>query len=586
MATTRSRLSRISLALVSAGALLASTFASAALPHASAETTSDAAAAVTTDSALAYNGLNPNTGSITTDGITHSVGLQVTDASGNTALTNIAEDPESLSIINPDAASVSIVFNFSNETSAPLRLNQWLLTPIYFDASALTVDASGFDTNGLTAANGNQNLGDVSLTYAGTAGTAVPWASYSSSYSPEDLWEMNAAGTLAAGQSISLSIPLTLPDPVDISADYAEFQLGELTWTETSGSIFTFNRTRFATQCTMSGDSSLPFTGKYLAALKTTDADGNPVYTYIPELQQYMPTAELGENYWVNNFGQAEEGSTTESVLYTGGSDAVDTAPIADALASHGYSIEVNPADGSLLGTYYYNVDSLTGCSSEDGYTAAPYVSVRQVVAAEDATITVNDPFDVATNLGAKVYDRTGAEVSLDSDDVTIEGIPADTSVPGGYPITITYGPDAVSLTVTLTIQPLSVTPIEPTFDDHQIVIPTVPGVDYQIDGATVTGTISVPEGETVTVTAVPQASYAFPHGTKASWDYSWSSDSGSTGGDNTGTTDDAAASSSDTTDGTSVSTGGDADASDLAGVGAALALIGAGAAALSRRKR
>ena len=54
------------------------------------------------------------------------------------------------------------------------------------------------------------------------------------------------------------------------------------------------------------------------------------------------------------------------------------------------------------------------------------------------------------------------------------------------------------------------------------VTIPTVNGVDYQVDGKTVTGTVTVPSGGTVTVTAVPQKGYAFTAGTTTSFSFSY----------------------------------------------------------------
>ena len=55
---------------------------------------------------------------------------------------------------------------------------------------------------------------------------------------------------------------------------------------------------------------------------------------------------------------------------------------------------------------------------------------------------------------------------------------------------------------------------------DNVITIPNVPGVQYQIDGVTVTGDVVV--DKSTTVTAVPVKGVKFVDGAETEWRYVW----------------------------------------------------------------
>lgn len=68
-------------------------------------------------------------------------------------------------------------------------------------------------------------------------------------------------------------------------------------------------------------------------------------------------------------------------------------------------------------------------------------------------------------------------------------------------------------------------TPTVPAYDavDHEITIPSVTGVVYQVGGDTVpAGTITLEVGETVVVAAIPASGYVFPDGPDYDWGYSY----------------------------------------------------------------
>lgn len=62
--------------------------------------------------------------------------------------------------------------------------------------------------------------------------------------------------------------------------------------------------------------------------------------------------------------------------------------------------------------------------------------------------------------------------------------------------------------------------PEEPTFDGSSITIPTVTGVEYQVDGVAVTTSVAVADGESVTVVAVPTTGYYFATSADDEWTF------------------------------------------------------------------
>lgn len=62
--------------------------------------------------------------------------------------------------------------------------------------------------------------------------------------------------------------------------------------------------------------------------------------------------------------------------------------------------------------------------------------------------------------------------------------------------------------------------PEEPTFDGSSITIPTVTGVEYQVDGSAVTTSVAVADGESVTVVAVPTTGYYFATSADDEWTF------------------------------------------------------------------
>ena len=66
-------------------------------------------------------------------------------------------------------------------------------------------------------------------------------------------------------------------------------------------------------------------------------------------------------------------------------------------------------------------------------------------------------------------------------------------------------------------MSPPRATPPEPTLSGSAVTIPTVTGLDYQVDGKTVTGTITLEPGQKITVTAVARTGFKIADGAPSS---------------------------------------------------------------------
>ena len=608
------RLSRIAIAAAASAALIGTTFIAPATSFA-APTSTNAVAASSDAATQAANVIYTDpTGSIsgTTSKITGGTYTHLTQlAASNSANGDLTAVSDSAgtgnSILEPDSLKLLQVHGeYTNNTANPIKVDQLLILPKYYGGTtAPLVDPSAFDANGLKSSY--TNLSGATLLYAQSGGNTKPYSELTAAgYGPADVLEIQISGTLAAGATWSLDVPLQLPAA---SAAGTSFQFGEAV-TAPGLFILVDSQVRFAMPLTgPDGSSLVPFKGAFLATVQSKGSDGKSVYTTVPELQQYMPEATANTNYWVNNFKVPSRSDASQPVLYPGGYYVVDAAKIGAAVKTHGYAQELD-SSGNPMTSYTYQMQTTKPTIVDPdgnpvGLTAdrtAPYVGLRPVVTGTDTSVELGDDFDPKTNkdLNLKVFDHNGKAVDLSSSDVTISGS-VDTAKAGTYPVTVTYTPDGVSNTFNVTVKALSATPVAPTQSGDTVTIPTVTGVDYQVDGKTVTGTITVPDGQTITVTAVPQANYAFTEGATTSWDFSYNvpttptptpGESGSaTPGEGAGGQAGSQAGSGQGGNGQSgtgseVKTSGTGSAADLAGLGIALAAAGTGAAAAARKIR
>ncbi len=253
-----------------------------------------------------------------------------------------------------------------------------------------------------------------------------------------------------------------------------------------------------------------------------------------------MPAADNGVNYWVSNVAQpALKSPTSETVLYpasaqqAGGFTTIDAAPIADAVKALGYA-----ANADAKGAYnrqvgvnaptLVNADGSAHQASADN--TAPWVGLRQVISGNDVTIPVGTGFDPVANpdMALKVFDQNGALVDLfDKSLVTFSPETINTTTPGTHQMTVGYTPDGVTRTFTITVAPKDVITVKPEpphlRDGRWVVIPEMEGVEYQVDGETVTGEIHLTTlGELVEVTAVAKPGYQLDPTTGPTWGFTW----------------------------------------------------------------
>lgn len=345
---------------------------------------------------------------------------------------------------------------------------------------------------------------------------------------------MELRGTLAPNASITIRVPLTLPTLQDPATGLV-FSIGAASYGISVNAV-PETSIRFASPLKAGDTSLVPYTGAFLATVKSKDGSK---YTTVPSLQQYMPKAENGVNYWVNNFRVAAASGASDGLLYLKGYYTVPTAPLAAAVKEHGYDTEFSGADRMTQYIYQASTTSANVVDSDGNPVkvnpdrTAPYVGLRQVIDGHDAEVAVGGKFDPVGNLGLVVNDHAGNPITLPSDDVKIDISKVNTGANGTYPVTVTYAPDEVSNTFNVKVGTgttgggggetgNTVTPKAPTQGADQVTIPTIPGVDYQVDGKTVTGTITLNDGQKITVTAKAQDGYTLTEGATATWDFTY----------------------------------------------------------------
>jgi hypothetical protein len=125
--------------------------------------------------------------------------------------------------------------------------------------------------------------------------------------------------------------------------------------------------------------------------------------------------------------------------------------------------------------------------------------------------------------------------------------------------------------------------PPAPTQSGDTVTIPEQAGVTYLADGVPATGPIVLADGQSVTVTAIAADGFTFAQ-EPLTWNFSYTAPVVETPDPSTPVAEETHAAAAEEATGVSVETGG-SDSNGLIGLGAALALIGAGAAAGIHRK-
>jgi hypothetical protein len=158
------------------------------------------------------------------DGWTRDVHLQVTGQNGETANT-MAAGGRPRSIINSEeVTALSEVATYTNTTAAdiPVLINLQLPNSTA-PASSLEIDpsADGFDAQGLKASQITGDASSFTTSYVKGAYNAsgLSWTDFSAANSLVDLDFIRMEGTIAAGQSLTLSVPLEVPNPISTSME-------------------------------------------------------------------------------------------------------------------------------------------------------------------------------------------------------------------------------------------------------------------------------------------------------------------------------------------------------------------------------
>ena len=608
------RLSRIAIASFASATLISAAFIAPSPAFAAPNSNGIAVAATQQDNATNATAVFDNDPAGTTDPISSSLtgggtlshmaqlkANSAADGSGTESVSNRAGG--GTSILRRDLVKkLDYVLTVTNNSSAATDINEAALLPKsqkadYDGQWSTSADESGFDSNGLKDSQISGSLTDQSITYSASGNKLTSWDDFQSSNQPGDLEEIKITGQLAANDTMTITIPLTIP-----SADLADPTFSFAEASSVGGALSTpTSEVTVATPLTApDGSNLIPFTGNYVATTQSTDASGKTTYTTVPSLQQFMPKAENGTNYWVNNFDSAKIGGTTDTKLYPKGNFRVDFTSTADAVKSHGYALRLWPS-GDAITDYDYSAASLSATVvNPDGSTYAPtatqdapYIALRPVVTGTDTTIASGSTFDAKTDKGLNlhVYDHAGKDVDLSSSDVVIDASAVNTAKAGSYPVTVTYTPDGVSNSFTVNVA-AAVTPAAPTQAGDTVTIPTTSGVDYQLNGKIVTGDITLADGQAITITAAAQSGYVIADGATTSWDFSYNAPTtpaptpGESGSSTPGEGAGGQAGSGQGGTGSEVKTSGTGSAADLAGLGIALAATGAGAAAVARKIR
>ncbi|MCT3013817.1 hypothetical protein FAM15061_001984 [Propionibacterium freudenreichii] len=173
-------------------------------------------------------------------------------------------------------------------------------------------------------------------------------------------------------------MPLTLPTLQDPATGLV-FSIGAASYGISVNAV-PETSIRFASPLKAGDTSLVPYTGAFLATVKSKDGSK---YTTVPSLQQYMPKAENGVNYWVNNFRVAAASGASDGLLYLKGYYTVPTAPLAAAVKEHGYDTEFSGADRMTQYIYQASTTSANVVDSDGNPVkvnpdrTAPYVGLR-----------------------------------------------------------------------------------------------------------------------------------------------------------------------------------------------------------------
>ena len=395
-----------------------------------------------------YNGTTTNVSpSVSADGLIER-SIYFTDASGQTS--NYAYKDNDTTQMNRSIVDIDkyqnlqAVVKITNISSSPVSVNEIMQLPLtYYVSSSPNPDlrATGFtfsSTNAATAINLNINgLNGGS----GSQPAANAYAAYQAAGQDNaEMRSVSISGTLAAGETITLTVPLTLTNGSSLNL-YGTNYVGLTQYLLDHRTAYGNPRVsvRFARQVLEEGtnNSILSSNKKYLGVIIRPDGS----YYAIPQDEwNYMPNISASDIHVDNILYEDRHRATENDALYTGGAYYIDLTNIKNAMRDYGYSVHTGNSnrglylnlpgwqlavDNDLADDVYqeYSYTSLSGSNlvinaSENstdeldlnnGVISPLYTELRQVVTAHDSTITANqDSWTILDNLDAMVDHSAG----------------------------------------------------------------------------------------------------------------------------------------------------------------------------------
>jgi len=395
-----------------------------------------------------YNGTTTNVSpSVSADGLIER-SVYFTDASGQTS--NYAYKDNDTTQMNRSIVDIDkyqnlqAVVKITNISSSPVSVNEIMQLPLtYYVSSSPNPDlrATGFtfsSTNAATAINLNINgLNGGS----GSQPAANAYAAYQAAGQDNaEMRSVSISGTLAAGETITLTVPLTLTNGSTLNL-YGTNYVGLTQYLLDHRTAYGNPRVsiRFARQVLEEGtnNSILSSNKKYLGVIIRPDGS----YYAIPQDEwNYMPNISASDIHVDNILYEDRHSATENDALYTGGAYYIDLTNIKNAMRDYGYSVHTGNSnrglylnlpgwqlavDNDLADDVYqeYSYTSLSGSNlvinaSENstdeldlnnGVISPLYTELRQVVTAHDSTITANqDSWSILDNLDAMVDHSAG----------------------------------------------------------------------------------------------------------------------------------------------------------------------------------
>ena len=395
-----------------------------------------------------YNGTTTNVSpSVSADGLIER-SVYFTDASGQTS--NYAYKDNDTTQMNRSIVDIDkyqnlqAVVKITNISSSPVSVNEIMQLPLtYYVSSSPNPDlrATGFtfsSTNAATAINLNINgLNGGS----GSQPAANAYAAYQAAGQDNaEMRSVSISGTLAAGETITLTVPLTLTNGSTLNL-YGTNYVGLTQYLLDHRTAYGNPRVsiRFARQVLEEGtnNSILSSNKKYLGVIIRPDGS----YYAIPQDEwNYMPNISASDIHVDNILYEDRHSATENDALYTGGAYYIDLTNIKNAMRDYGYSVHTGDSnrglylnlpgwqlavDNDLADDVYqeYSYTSLSGSNlvinaSENstdeldlnnGVISPLYTELRQVVTAHDSTITANqDSWTILDNLDAMVDHSAG----------------------------------------------------------------------------------------------------------------------------------------------------------------------------------